>query len=186
MSHEAETEQTSALLEGRSASGSGCGSDDTVQSPRWGTEDIAPWSARGVIVGYVDELHGPSSRTANFDVSEFEARILARHWVGRIMDYDVQVIYGDGSPTGYRTATYARGRIGTFLALGLVDADQIDQTFEDVRLERGLPRCDEWERIDWDDVAEQEGWKGWKRLARADEDCVDRGATEGEVAIAGG
>jgi hypothetical protein len=101
-----------------------------------------------LIIGAVDKVNGPSSRQASTEISVFEAKLIARHWIREILRYEIEVvILEQTSSTGRRISAYGNQRLDDLQVSGFITEGEIEQLFEEVRQEMKLPPFGEWTPI---------------------------------------
>jgi hypothetical protein len=97
-------------------------------------EAIAHLTAPGPMgMGERDEINGPVSERRPGMLSRYEAGLLAKHWVGWIIDQIVEGQMGYASSTTMRAAPYARRRISELIDCGLLGEGEFKTIYNEAR-----------------------------------------------------
>ncbi|MGE5609474.1 MAG: hypothetical protein ACM359_09480 [Bacillota bacterium] len=119
--------------------------EERVERMDAGTLMMGPIAVNGLLMGYIDEIHGPTSQQATLPISRFEAQLLARHWIKEILATRARICFdGQVGTRELRWRTYGMRRIDAFIEAGLLTETEIEQIEEDVRQEKGYPPFNEW------------------------------------------
>ena len=96
-------------------------------------DPVAPLRAGPFVIGYVDHVNGPSSATKAFEISRYEASLLALHWLEREEEIErFQVATAQVGSSDMRQLAYTWTRLGALKESGLLTKEEWDQIHQEV------------------------------------------------------
>lgn len=116
------------------------------------SQDLDPLVSKGFTVGFVDEIHGDSGKSKEVEVSRYEIRVVARHWIREL--YEIHGSYSEGcvGSGDMRLRSYADRRVFQFLEARMIKAVDVN------KMAKEIYRCQDVYKDYWRDWREPEEW----------------------------
>lgn len=115
-------------------------------------KDLEPLGGKGLVVGFVDEIHGEGGRSKIVEITKHEVSVIVRNWLEELYNVHCNYFQDSVGSCDMRMRAFADRRIASLLEARTITAEEVNQMAKEVYGSEDVYK-DYWE--DWH---EPEGW----------------------------